>query len=154
MRLIIGLFFIIYSSITFAFPSDPANDANPKYKQAEDYINQKDYNQAIPLLTEVVAADPQNADAYNYLGYSYRQLGKLDDALKYYQMALKIDPNHKGANSYLGELYLMKGDLPKAEERLQIIKNACPSGCVEYTALKDQIDIFKKNGNKSNAAGY
>jgi tetratricopeptide (TPR) repeat protein len=85
-----------------------------------------------------------DADAYNYLGYSYRQAGKLDDAYKYYQMALKIDPNHKGANAYLGELYLMKNDLPKAEENLSVIKKACPSGCVEYDTLKQAVDDYKK----------
>lgn len=154
MRALIGLFLIILSSATIAFPSDPANNTDPKFKQAEDYINQKNYSQAIPLLTAVVASDPKNADAYNYLGYSYRQLGKLDDALKYYNMALKIDPNHKGANEYLGELYLMKGDLSKAQKNLEVLQKACPSGCIEYSTLKDKIEAFKKNGNKPAAGGY
>lgn len=141
---IVCLLLVLFASTSFAFPSNPENNTNPKFKQAEDYINQKDYNKAIPLFNEVVKDDPQNADAYNYLGYSYRQMGKLDDALKYYQMALKIDPNHKGANAYLGELYLMKNDLPKAEENLSVIQKACPSGCVEYDTLKQAIDDYKK----------
>jgi len=154
MRILIVLSVFLFSCATFAFPSNPANNANPKYQQAEDHINKKEYDQAIPLLTEVVAADSKNADAYNYLGYSYRQIGKLDDALNFYQLALKIDPDHKGANEYLGELYLMKGELGKAEERLEQIKKVCPSGCIEYKTLQDNIETFKKNGNKPNAGGY
>jgi len=144
-RLFVSLLLALFVSSSFAFPSNSVNQTNPQFKQAEDYINQKDYNKAIPLLNEVVKDNPQNADAYNYLGYSYRQTGKLDDALKYYQMALKIDPNHKGANEYLGELYLMKNDLSKAEQNLTVIKNACPSGCVEYDTLKQRIDDYEKN---------
>jgi len=147
MNLTMTLLLFAYSETAFAFPSEPVNSQGPKYKQAVDYVNAKEYKKAIPLFLEVVGGDSQNADAYNYLGYSYRQIGKLDDALVNYNLALKIDPNHKGANEYLGELYLMKKDLPKAEEHLQVLKKACPAGCIEYKTLQTSINAFKANGN-------
>lgn len=146
MRFIVTLAFVTFSAAAFAYPSDPVSSANPTYNQAVELINQEKYKDAIPLLTDVVKAEPKNADAYNYLGYSFRQTGDLDKALENYQTALKIDPDHKGANSYLGVLYLMKKELPKAEECLQVLKKACPSGCVELKDLEKQVEIYKQNG--------
>ncbi len=148
LHLFAGVLLVLFANTSLGFPSNTENDTNPKFKQAENYINQKEYNKAIPILNEIVKDDPQNADAYNYLGYSYRQIGNLDDAQKYYQKALKIDPNHKGANEYLGELYLMKNDLPKAEENLSVIKKACPTGCIEYDTLKKRIDDYKSKNKQ------
>jgi len=154
MNLVMAIFLFTSSEPAFSYPSDAVNNQSQEYKQAVDYVNAKEYTKAIPLFLKVVSVDPNNADAYNYLGYSYRQIGKLDDALNYYNSALKINPNHKGANEYLGELYLMKKDLPKAEERLQVLKKVCPTGCIEYTTLQNNINIFKENGNKPNSGGY
>ncbi|MFI4937355.1 MAG: tetratricopeptide repeat protein [Candidatus Berkiellales bacterium] len=159
MRILASILIIIFSSTLFAFGTDEDSNADPKVKLAQEFISKKEFDKAVPILTEVVTADPKNADAYNYLGFSYRNLGKMDEALKNYQMALSIDPNHKGANEYLGELYLQKGDLPKAEERLQALDKACPSDCIEHKTLKEQIDNFKKNSNKvskneSDSRGY
>src|SRR6185437_3803986 len=120
MRLLVTFVLIMLSSTAWTMGSpSPSNATNDNFKHAQEFIDKKQYDKAIPLLKQVVANDPNNADANNYLGYSYRELGKLNEALKFYEQALKIDPTHKGANEYLGELYLMKGDLKKAEERLQ-----------------------------------
>jgi len=159
MRFLASLLIILFSSTLFAFGTDEDTNADPKVKQAAEFIDKKEFDKAVPILKEVVAADPKNADAFNYLGFSYRNLGNMDEALKSYQMALSVDPNHKGANEYLGELYLQKGDLPKAEERLQVLDKACPSDCIEHKTLKEKIDNFKKNGNKvskneSDSSGY
>lgn len=153
MRVLVGLLFIFFSSIIFAFGTTEdttTQTAAPNFKQAQELIDKKEYEKAIPVLNEVIIADPKNADALNYLGFSYRQMGKLDEALQNYLKALAIDPNHKGANEYLGELYLEKGDLPKAQERLMVLEKICPSDCIEHKTLKDKIDNFKQQGaNKS-----
>jgi Flp pilus assembly protein TadD len=117
--------------------------ANPDLAQAEKLADSGDYAAAIPLLEKVLAADPKNADALNYLGYSQRKLGDRESALKNYEAALAVDPEHRGANEYLGELYLEMGDLAKAEERLAVLDKACFFGCEEYTELKESIESYK-----------
>ena len=117
---------------------------NPDYRAAVKEIDKKNYDAAIPLLQKVVATDPEHADAYNYLGYSHRQLGKVDEAVGFYQRALAIDPDHLGANEYLGELWLQVGDLAKAEKRLEVLDDACFFGCDQYYKLRDAIDDYKK----------
>jgi Flp pilus assembly protein TadD len=122
---------------------DSGKAADPTYSAARQLVADGKYAEAIPLLEQVVAKDAKNADALNYLGYSSRQLGNNDAALTHYQAALALEPRHRGANEYLGELYLILGDLPKAEERLKVLDEACFFGCEEYTELKNAIAAYK-----------
>src|SRR5215469_14030084 len=62
------------------------------------------YAEALPLLNQVLASEPKNADALNELGYANRRLGDQKTALLYYEKALSVDDVHRGANEYLGEL--------------------------------------------------
>jgi tetratricopeptide (TPR) repeat protein len=134
------------SGSALAMGSDTSKDAkamDPNFVAAKQLVEDGKYAEAIPLLETVVATDKQNADAFNYLGYSNRKLGNTDVALTHYQAALALDPKHRGANEYLGELYLLLGDLPKAEERLKVLDGACFFGCDEYTELKQAIAQYK-----------
>ncbi|MGF1631759.1 MAG: tetratricopeptide repeat protein [Kiloniellaceae bacterium] len=123
--------------------SNSGKAADPTYSAARQLVAEGKYAEAVPLLEKVVAADAKNADALNYLGYSNRQLGNNEIALTHYQAALALEPRHRGANEYLGELYLTLGDLPKAEERLEVLDGACFFGCEEYTELKNAIAAYK-----------
>lgn len=123
--------------------SESAKTVNPDYAAGRQLVEDGKYAEAIPLLEKAIAADAKNADALNYLGYSNRQLGNHDAALSHYQAALAIEPRHRGANEYLGELYLTLGDVAKAEERLEVLDEACFFGCDEYTELKNAIAAYK-----------
>ncbi len=119
-----------------------SSSSRSDFSKAERRIDASDYRGAIPLLERVVRQSPRNADALNLLGYSHRKLGNQEKALGYYQKALAIKPEHLGANEYLGELYLEMADLPKAEERLAVLAEAC-SDCDEYEELKELIAAYK-----------
>ena len=54
---------------------------------------------ALPLLQQVVAKEPKNADAYNLLGYATRKSGDPNGSLQYYNYALTLDPKHLGATN-------------------------------------------------------
>ena len=70
----------------------------------------------MPLLQQVVAKEPQNADAYNLMGFATRKSGNPNGSLQYYTQALRIDPKHLGANEYIGEAYLMLDRPAEAEQ--------------------------------------
>lgn len=116
------------------------------YRQARALIDDGDYAAALPLLRQVVAREPNNADAYNELGFAQRKLGDREAALLNYRKALAIDPEHLGANEYLGELYLEMGDLVQARERLAALDRACFFGCDEYSELKAAIEDYEARG--------
>lgn len=123
--------------------------ADPNFTKAQSLVEAESYAEAIPLLEKVVAARPDSADAFNYLGYSHRKLGDVDAALQYYGRALELQPSHLGANEYLGELYLELDDLSKAEERLTVLDKACFFGCEEYSELKAAIEDYRKRAGAS-----
>lgn len=115
-----------------------------EYDQAVAAVKTGAYQRALRLLDGVVASDPDNADAWNYIGFSRRNLGQYDDALAAYNKALAIDPKHRGAREYLGELYLKKGDVAGAEEQLRQLDSICYFGCEEYDELKAAIAKYKQ----------
>lgn len=124
--------------------STPVKAVDPDFAKAEKLIAAKDWTSAISLLTQVVARDAKNADAYNDLGYAERQRGNLDAAFTYYDRAIALNPKHRGVREYLGEAYLMTGNLQKAEEQLAVLDDLCTFSCSEYRELKEKIADFKR----------
>lgn len=122
-----------------AAPSARTSD----YDTGVKAVKAGDYQRALDLLHKVVQAEPRNADAWNYIGFSERNLGRFDPSLAAYQKALAINPNHVGANEYLGELYLKLGDPEKARQQLAKLQSVCPSGCPEYNDLKKAVDAYQ-----------
>ncbi len=122
---------------------DSESARNPDYVQAVKLFEAGAYAAAIPLLQKSLAADSNNADAYNLLGFSHRKLGQVEAALAHYGKALALEPEHRGANEYLGELYLELGQLDAARERLAVLDDACFFGCPEYRELKAKIEAYQ-----------
>ena len=120
-----------------------ARAENPDYQAGKAAVAAEQFERAIGYLNKAVAAEPNNANALNYLGYSHRKLGQFDESLVWYQKALAVDPDHRGANEYLGELYLQMGEPAKAEERLSKLNDLCFFGCEEYDDLKKAIAQYK-----------
>ncbi len=138
---------VALAASAYAAGSSSSSDERPSqpstFDLGEKAVKAKDFERALSLLKKVVRSDPQNADAWNYIGFSHRKLKQLDRALPAYQKALAIDPDHRGANEYLGELYLQTGNLTKARERLKRLDAICTFGCEEYDDLKQAIKTYE-----------
>ena len=102
-------------------------------------VESGDYRRALDLFAAVVATDPDNADAWNLIGYSHRKLGAFEPSLTAYRKALALDPDHRGANEYLGALHLQMGDLAAARRRLEKLESLRVSGCQERDDLEKAI---------------
>ena len=129
-----------------ASPSVPQPSVQERLANARKAVDRKDWSTAQRELTVVVREAPQNADAHNLLGYTYRKRGSPDMARAYehYDMALKIDPRHKGAREYLGEAYLVDRRLSDAERQLVELEKICGGpACEEYRDLAKSIADYK-----------
>ena len=127
-------------------PTSPSQQQSESdFSKAEYLIKAERYDEAIPLLQNVVAKNARDADAWNYLGFASRKVGKTAEALDAYNKALAIDPKHKGAHEYLGELYLLMKDPAKAQEQLTLLQGLCTggSGCEEVDDLQQAIADYK-----------
>jgi Flp pilus assembly protein TadD len=131
------------SDSALAVPEDP------DYAAGKRAVEARNWQAALDAFNKVVAKEPRNADAHNYLGYTYRKSGQLDLAFKEYDEALRLDPKHRGAHEYLGEAYLMTDNLAKAEEHLKALDRICFFSCEEYRDLKKAVAEYKqKTANK------
>ena len=74
-----------------AAPAAKPKPAGPTLATARADIDAKNWTKAIADLRKIVAASPNSADAYNLLGYSYRNAGNTDRAGQAYVKALKLD---------------------------------------------------------------
>lgn len=117
---------------------------SPQYRRAVEAIKKKDFEKAIELLKKTVGKNGKDADAFNLLGFSYRNLRNFDAAFANYRTALKIDPDHLGAHEYIGEAYLKVGNPAKAKEHLGRLDALCFFGCSEYTDLKRAIRAYEE----------
>tara|TARA_B100002052_G_scaffold236504_1_gene219960 strand:- start:425 stop:907 length:483 start_codon:yes stop_codon:yes gene_type:complete len=95
------------------------------------------YLKALEKLQQAYKTDRNNPDILNYLGFTLRKTGKLEEAEKFYLAGLKIKPDHNGINEYLGELYVKTGRMELAKERLAVLKSC---NCEEYGELKELIE--------------
>jgi len=130
--------------------SAPPKASDPNFVQAKALIEAKSYAASLPLLQQVVAKDPKNADAFNLLGFATRKSGNPQSSLQYYNQALTLDPKHLGAHEYVGEAYLMLDRLPEAEQHLARLDSICLFGCTEYRMLKTAIANYKAGRRPTN----
>ncbi len=99
-------------------------------------------------LKRVIAEDPTNTVAYNYLGLIYRTNGQFPQSKMMYLQALSINANYANAQLNLGILYdLYLRDLPKALESYQRYQKMLPQEDKDVTKwiadLKRRIETGK-----------
>lgn len=124
-------------------PTTPVENARiDDFAVGKKAMDAKNWAQAVSSFNKVVAQNPKNADAYNYLGYSNRWLGKYDEAFAAYNKALTLDPKHKGALEYSGIAYLKTGQKAQAEAQLAKLQAICAS-CEETADLAKAIAAAK-----------
>jgi len=114
--------------------------------KARQAIEARDWNLAVRELQAQLRDTPQDADAHNLLGYSYRKRANPDipRAFEHYRTALRIDPNHKGAHEYIGQAYLLENKPAEAESHLAKLEQICGNrSCEEYQDLANAINAWK-----------
>ena len=86
--------------------SKPEEQEYSRYLLGSVYERQKKYDLAEEQFKKVLAADPFNASAANYLGYMLADRGvRLEESVKYIQKALQLEPNNGAYLDSLGWAY-------------------------------------------------
>jgi len=155
-------FLVIFITIIFTIPTYSASTNSNGAKKLTSYKSgykkvlkakkfekkgkiekaNKLYKEAHAYLLKANKEKPIDPDTLNYLGFTTRKIGNLEDAEIYYLLGLEVDPNHTGINEYLGELYVITDRINLANERLEVLKNC---NCEEYDELKEIIEGTKKS---------
>ncbi len=98
-----------------AFP----RDSSSRLALVDMYQNVKRFPDAEKVLRQMLATDPTNADALNYLGYMLANNNdRLDEAIRLVNQALQKDPGNGAYLDSLGWAHFKKGNLDEAEKYL------------------------------------
>ena len=100
-------------------PNMPKENLKVSTLEQDSYQNyqQKNYDKAIEELKELVKLNPSgSAGYYNNIGISYLEQNKLEDAKKYFELAIVKEKGFSTAYNNLGNVYEQLGDKAKAKE--------------------------------------
>lgn len=90
------------------------------------------------VFRDLIAKDPLDANALNYLGYMLAEQGtSLDEAVTLIQRALKIDPENASYLDSLGWAYFQQGKLDLADPPLSAAADRLPKNSVIQDHLGD-----------------
>jgi len=119
---------------------------------ASVYERQKKYDQAEDLFKKLLAHDPNNAGALNYLGYMLADRGtRLEEALGYVKRAVQLEPQNGAYIDSLGWAYFKLGRYDLAEENLRKANERVNN---DPTVLSHLGELFQKTDRLKLAAAY
>ncbi len=91
----------------------------------ESYFMAGKVDKALDVFQRLIAAE-HSARSYAYVGISYRELGRFDEAKGYFEQGLKVDPHNNVCLFNLGLIAERQGDNAAAEARFQQVLHATP----------------------------
>ena len=114
------------------------------------FEREKHYPQAEEQFQKVLASDPENASALNYLGYMLADQNlKLEEALGYIKRAVAMDPTNGAYLDSLGWAYFRLGKYEQAEDNLL---KASQKINTDPTVHDHLGDLYQKTGRLKLAA--
>ncbi len=153
---------------TFLTKAETAGFDSPeaRFARAVILVKQNRINEALAAFDRIIAAEPQNAQAYYQKGVVYKQGNDPDKAVSAYLQAVKIDPMLSGAWFDLGVIYYNRGDYAQAMNAYQQVTKLEPNNYQAHANLASayrQLERFPEAnasyklaepGNKTNADFY
>lgn len=110
------------------------------------------FEESIRSMEKVLELDPQNADALNFIGYTYADRGiHLDQAEEMINQALKIKPDNGYILDSLGWVHFKKS---KYKSALTYLKKALDLLPDDSNIMEHLGDVYLKTGHSKEALDY
>ena len=87
------------------------------------------------LWEDVVRKSPDKARPHDNLGAAYSKQGRLDEAIKELQVALRLNPAYANAHNSLGIVYALQGRLDEAIREYQTALRLDPDYAISHNNL-------------------
>jgi tetratricopeptide (TPR) repeat protein len=104
-------------------------------RQADDFVQSKQWDKAIGAYTQAVEFDPKFARAWSNRGNAYAGLHQYEKALADYSKAIELDPKFATAWSNRGVAYTHLGQWDKAVADLSRILELAPDNAEPHNDL-------------------
>jgi len=115
------------------------------------YLDQKQYDMAIPEFQKAISLNPQFDQAYDNLGVAYDHKGYLKKAIVQHKKALALNPNNPKTYNNLGNAYNRLNQFDEAIEAYQHVLTLNPHYKVTYNNFGV---IYYKRGRYEEARRY
>lgn len=126
-------------------------NTQPLYFRGICYEREKQWSKAEADFKRVIEIEPENADALNYLGYTWVDRGEnLTEAFDMIRKAVEIEPNNGAITDSLGWAHYKLGQYQEAKKQLEDAVELAPSSA---TIIDHLGDVYWKLG-RFREAGY
>ena len=102
--------------------SETAEDADSAYNRGVRARVAKDWPAAVDAFRRATTLRADFAEAWNELGYAFRNQARYPESLEAYHEALRLRPDFPEALEYLGEAYVKMGRLDDARRVLERLR--------------------------------
>jgi tetratricopeptide (TPR) repeat protein len=92
-------------------------------------------NEAMEHYNTALQTDPEDAEAFFYIGAELLKQGKTEEAIDNLKKAVQINPDYAEAHSNLGSIYLQQGNIDKAIYHSQTALRLDPQLAEAYNSL-------------------
>ncbi|MBN3041211.1 MAG: tetratricopeptide repeat protein [Candidatus Omnitrophica bacterium] len=104
-------------------------------KQARDFMNQDNYQEAVSILEMTAKLDPNIPQTYIQLGIAYSKTGQYSQSLEAFDTAIRLDPANQLAYYNQGWTYNEIREYEKAEKSFQKAVKINPALANAYHGL-------------------
>jgi tetratricopeptide (TPR) repeat protein len=105
----------IWEELSAKYP----DDTTVLFRLVVSYYLGKDFEKAIETGTKVVSKDAKIYGIYNFVGYSYLQIGKFNEAISWLKKYAELTPENANPWDSLGDAYRSAGKYKEARECYQ-----------------------------------
>ena len=107
-----AILLLVLISLSMCTPA--ISQMNPELQEALTLHKAGKVNEAVEIYSEVLKKNPRSAEAFNWRGMAYDDLGQPDNALADFNKAIDLSPNYADAYNNRGEVYRKKKMYPQA----------------------------------------
>jgi len=145
VKTVLAVFFGLFVLIL----GKPALGAQTSFAKGEELFMQNKPQEALKYLESAVSEDPAHVQAFLYLGITYLQLNRLDDAIATYKKILPRGGDETARIAFdLGNAYYMKGSPDLAQ---QYYTQAIEADSSYSSAYLNRANALVKSGNLTDA---
>lgn len=102
-------------------------------------------NFAVQAYNQAVALDPINPNLRITLGGTYYALGRYDEAIETFKLAVLAKPDLANAHYNLAAAYREKGEIEKAITEINTVLTLVKADTPDYDLAKSELDSLEKN---------
>ena len=142
----------IYEALVNSMSEEELKEnTQPLYFRGICYEREKQWSKAEADFKRVLEIEPDNADALNYLGYTWVDRGEnLTEAFEMIRKAVELEPNSGAITDSLGWAHYKLGQYQEAKKQLEDAVALSPSSA---TIIDHLGDVYWKLG-RFREAGY